>query len=539
MAEEKLIIDVQANDSLTPALEKAKVGVKSFADEAKTQFSKVGQNAAALPKAFDATSVAIDKTEKRATTFADIAGKKFSALGEAAIGIFSADVIARVFGFSSAIGAVSSAAQAAADGIRSVASELVDQLKPALADTEGALAKLKDLQQSLRSKSVTAPLAVAPGFTADIDLSRFSSDPARLGQAVQLVRQANLQIQRDEKRNASRNQPALFGNLGSGATTRTGASAIAAGDIFGQSTLLRLTQDLDKLAASTSRAAVAAQEATRAQTRQADFDKQRTLEAQRQLDRLGFGRREGVGLFAGETPLGGAPFDQAGFDRFQEGRAIRGSRQLDLLRNRNRSGVELFGGLAPEIADNAKEAIAPVAELANQTQRVATFSEQVGFAFADLGKSIQENLGNQAVFGTFNAFSSFFERAIQGQATLRDLGRSFVALGAQILSQQAAFRLIGFLFGGFGFGVGSPTGASQGGFAGFNGGSSGGSGVPLPLMSGGGGGSQVAVSLNVASLDPRNAAEVILAQMPAIQRGLAAAIVSGQSRNLRMAVGSV
>lgn len=538
MAEEKLIIDISTRDSLTPALDKTGSRVKTFSEQAEQQFGKVRSASATIAPSIDKAGESMDKAKTKAFSFADSVTKKFEALGKAAVGIFAADVVAKVFGFSSALDAVNKASQAVADSIRNTAIALADKLKPALADTAGALAKIKELQDSLRGPSFTAPLALTATQTADIDLSQFQGNPAALRRALDLVERANRDVQRTLERQRQQRQGGLFGP---GATTRAGARSIEALDAPIFLTFDRLISDLDKLAASLEKTSASTKAATSEQSKQAEaalFNARRTAEAQRQIARLGFGRAEGVGLFAGETPAIpgagqiGAPgsFEQS----LRASRAARGARALDALRQRNRAGVGLFAGETPEIA----QAVAPATELADQLDRVASFSEQAQTALDELGRSIQSSIGSQAVFGAFNALSSFFERAIQGQATLRDLGRSFVALGAQILSQQAAFRLLSFLFPSFigGGGVGAVTGGggfSRPGFAGSGG------GLPLPLLSGGGGGSQVAVSLNVASLDPRNAAQVILEQMPAIQRGLAAAIVSGQSRNLRMAVGSV
>lgn len=558
MAEEKLIIDVQTKDSLTPALEKAKVGVKSFADEAKAQFGKIGQNVSALPKALDATSAAIERTEKKATSFADIAGKKFSALGKAAVGIFTADVVAKALGFSSALGAINIASEALAGSFSRAVKELLG-FGPAYEQAQRAAVRYEEAVANARAnreKNQISRRETIPGLgSVSFDLSPFLGLPG---------------TQFDAAAEATEAQRRRILELGERFRSVVGAEAR---DEFGTSAASNAAfkaQIKAEFAAASSGIRKAVEDAI---TRQIIADSRAAVGA------LGGGGGGGQGAFVGPIQPGASlnPNIPAGFEfitggggsAFNDTRgarfaAIQAAQQRQQLlaaqaafpsiqafegaagsggRSTPQGSSALLGKLLGLGKSGIEELVSPFSKLTTEIAKAGPFALQLSQSMDELGRSIKSGIGSQVVFGAFNAFSSFFERAIQGQATLRDLGRSFVSLGAQILSQQAAFRLISFLFPSFGFGVGGGgVGAITGGGGGLGGlgfAGAGGGGVPLPLMSGNGGGHQVAVSLNVASIDPRNAAAVILEQMPAIQRGLAAAIVSGQSRNLRMAVGSV
>lgn len=557
MAEEKLIIDIQTRDGLTPALDKAGSEVKSFASEAEASFKKIGQS-------FDATTAStskmssemsnvgdnIDKTKGKALTFASAASDKFRELAKAAVGIFTADIVAKALGFSSAMDAVNRASQAVAENLGAAIKNLVG-LGPAYEQAQRAAVRFEEAVANARSNREKGALSTSQEFSIDarrrtsFDLAPFISLPASQFDAAAVALD-------EQRQRLSSIDDQFRDELNKGGQFRVPDQAL----------LERLSSEFADVQRNIQN------EVERAIARQIAADGQRIQAA---LGSGAFGPEgfpavpDNFQFIAGGGGAGGARGggrSSGGFS-FNDTRArrfalIQAEQQRQQLLAAQASFPSLQGFDGGEFADEARgdrgssallgkllglgasgvEKIAGgVAQLGSEIGKLGKFGVQAESSFYALGRSIEESLGGQVVIGSFNALSSFFERALQGQATLRDLGRSFVALGAQILSQQAAFRLLGLFFGG---------GAAGGGFFGSGGGagavsSSGGDGIasgglPSALTIGGGGGASVGVTLNVASLDPRTAADVILQQMPAIERAISSSIISGQSRALRTAV---
>jgi hypothetical protein len=538
VADEKLIIDVQTRDSLTPALKSADTAIDSFSADAKAAFEnmnksleKIVVNTTKTSGGLDEVGRRVDQTKAKVNSFADVASKKFETLGKAAVGIFTADVLAKTFGFSSAMDAVNKAASAVADTLGRGIKELLG-FGPAYEAATRAAVRFEEAISNARLNREKGNLSTSQEFSIDarrrttFDLSPFIGLPSTQFDAAAVAL--------DEQRKRLRELDDAFrAELNKGGQFRTPD----------QTLLNRLRSEFETVQRnirSNVERAIAAQMIRDAQTTQSLL--------------LGSGPQgpflpEGLSVFGGSPVatgasigaggLGGIGGSSGGAFRFND---TRGARALSLGAARQREQLLVAQSAFPSLLAfvGAPEA-APgiVKDFNDRLQETPTFAQQASQSFDELGRSIRESIGSRVVLGAFDTLSNFFAQAIQGQATLRDLGRAFVALGAQILSQQAAFQLLGFL--GFGLGGGGGNPGQMGGFRTFSGGtagvsSGGGGNIPLPLMSGGGG-RNVAVSLNVTSLDPRNAADVVLSTMPAITRGLAAAIQSGQSRSLRVAVG--
>jgi len=192
-------------------------------------------------------------------------------------------------------------------------------------------------------------------------------------------------------------------------------------------------------------------------------------------------------------------------------------------------------------------------------------------------------LGEMAVGGTFNAFNNFFmnlaDSSMKASDTFKtfalDFVRNLAMMGAQILAFQATVATLKFLGitipagfakggmiqGGMSFAKG---GVIPGGLEGIPSYAGGGvvkgatvaqvgdnkerveavvplpglnRGIPVEFKNGGaGGGVQANVTMNVGSLDPRTAAQVILGASREIEQMIAVSINNGVNRGLRTAV---
>lgn len=271
---------------------------------------------------------------------------------------------------------------------------------------------------------------------------------------------------------------------------------------------------------------------------------------------------------------------------------------------------------AQQLSEIRKEAVALQQSITGEnsfsgafSNRIAELQEQFTNTAAQ-GREFADNLAS----GFNQAFDSLISNLLQGQASLRDFGKTLALIVAQALARifalKAASSVLGFFSGGSGAGDTSPdldagnfpasdTFAARGGvYPGRMLGSStptnemaskfrsigaalkagnpvksyamGGIATrPQVAVFGEGGGAEafvplpgpnrgipvefrkpmgipkaeaeprttsVNVTLNVGSLDPRTAADVVLAQMPAIQSAIASAINKGQDRALLGAV---
>jgi hypothetical protein len=198
-----------------------------------------------------------------------------------------------------------------------------------------------------------------------------------------------------------------------------------------------------------------------------------------------------------------------------------------------------------------------VQNAATEMQKLVQFSSGAKSALAEMNKTLESGLGGQAVRGTFDSFHSFWMSAItdirNADEAVKNLGRSLLA----VIANQAATRLAA---GATNFIFGSILPQANGGVwrGGINSFASGGvaygpqlamigdnksrteaivpmpDGRSIPVEMRGSGGGTVNLTLNVASLDPRSAADVVLAQSRKIQDMIAAAL--SQNMGLRSAV---
>ncbi len=551
MADEKLIIDVSVRDELTPALQKADKAVGNFATTAKAGFDRVDDSASKLSAGVSNAGASIDATKKKAIDFADAARQKFEALGKAAIGIFAADVLAKALGFSSALDAISKASEVVAGSISSAAKEVLglgaayeQAQRAALRFDEAVIRARENREKGQVSKSLSFQSASGAKQGVNLDLSPFLSLPGDQFDAAAL---AFAQVEAELTAVGNQINNAL-----------NAAQPLGQFDISDPQKLSELQSQFNAIVSQIDRRVIDAVNAA--------------ARSSAQKAALSVGQ-----VFGPEAP---AAFDIPRGFQFIEPRFSAGSEQFgppspeafNLPSNfqfipggggSSRGSGSTFSAefnaanarrraVAGRVAQNRRRdqsQFLPLefTEAVQQTQQIASFAEQAAQSFDNLGNAIRSSIGDQVVLGSFNALSNFFAQAIQGQATLRDLGRSFVQLGAQILAQQAALRVLGF----FGFG-GAAAGAGVGA-AGSAGVAAGGAAGSISLGSGGfstlgiqGGGQSFAasrgagiqVSLSVTSLDPRGAADVVLSQMPVIQRALASSISNGSSRALRVAVGN-
>ncbi len=542
MADEKLIIDVSVRDELTPALQKADKAVGNFATTAKAGFDKVDDSASKLSASVSNAGAGFEAASKKAASFADAARQKFEALGKAAIGIFAADVAAKVFGFSSALDVVSQAADAAANAIREFtgAAEFERQLEAqnrvlkANADAWDALRTARDAA----AEAARGPGLQLPGVggfggqfisTAGLAPSDVQAVADR-AQGLQEVFRTALAARDSATFNANQNTVAGITAIDQALNEFDAKISASVSEVVSFAESLRA-----------SRAAIEAEEKARREQERASRELQRDARSFRGSEQFGPPAPEFFDIPRGfefiPSGSGGSSSSRGSGSTF--------SAEFNAANARRRA-------VAGRVAQNRRRdqsQFLPLefTEAVQQTQQIASFAEQAAQSFDNLGNAIRSSIGDQVVLGSFNALSNFFAQAIQGQATLRDLGRSFVQLGAQILAQQAALRVLGF----FGFG-GAAAGAGVGA-AGGAGVAAGGAAGSISLGSGGfsalgiqGGGQSFAasrgagiqVSLSVTSLDPRGAADVVLSQMPVIQRALASSISNGSSRALRVAVGN-
>ncbi len=545
MADEKLIIDVSVRDELTPALQKADKAVGNFATTAKAGFDRVDDSASKLSAGVSNAGASIDATKKKAIDFADVAQKKFEALGKAAIGIFAADVVAKVAGFSSALDLVSKAAEAAAEalrdalGITAYEEKLIREqevLKQTAAGWDALRRAREAAEQASRGPGIDIPALRLGTGSLTIPQNFISTQGLSPDQEAQVIGRADSLRVLVEALAAEGRQRLSFTK-----DPRTGAVSRAEDPVA-------VTDDLRNRLQSAAREV----EIFAENLRFSNYIAEREAEIQRGIQQQALQR-----LRTGEQFGPPAPefFEiPRGFEFIPSGSGGSGSSRgsgstFSAEFNAANARRRAVAGRVAQNRRREQSQFLPLefTEAVQQTQQIASFAEQAAQSFDNLGNAIRSSIGDQVVLGSFNALSNFFAQAIQGQATLRDLGRSFVQLGAQILAQQAALRVLGF----FGFG-GAAAGAGVGA-AGGAGVAAGGAAGSISLGSGGfstlgiqGGGQSFAasrgagiqVSLSVTSLDPRGAADVVLSQMPVIQRALASSISNGSSRALRVAVGN-
>lgn len=208
-----------------------------------------------------------------------------------------------------------------------------------------------------------------------------------------------------------------------------------------------------------------------------------------------------------------------------------------------------------------------------QQARESTF----GFGFGEVLNNLKEIdrfLGAQIAGGAFEGLRSLFGDVATGAKSaseaIKEFGRNFVAMIADIFAQKAAAGLLTGLFNGTfldgaqelakggvmqGQRIGSlPVKAYSGGgiadspqVAIYGEGSAGQFGeafvplsgnrrIPVEMRGGGGGGPVLNATFQVNSLDPTTAANVIMSNMDLIGRGITSMLQSGQDRALRTAV---
>lgn len=215
--------------------------------------------------------------------------------------------------------------------------------------------------------------------------------------------------------------------------------------------------------------------------------------------------------------------------------------------------------------------------IVKRTQEDFTFGLKagVGDVLTDL-KDLNRVLGQELAGGTFDAFRGLFRDVASGAKSasdaIKDLGKNFLGLISDIFAQIAAKQIVSGIFGGFGLDLNTLLGLEKGGVVGgnllgslpikqyahggiadspqlavFGEGKAGQFGeafvplggnrrIPVEFKGGGSGGDSFQITLNVGSLDPRTAAQVIMANMDTIADGVASSLQTGRKRGLVSAV---
>ncbi len=588
---EQLVIDVSARDALTAHIEKMTGAIESFGDTAKKQIDATNKVLVKLPDAVAKTGDEVEKTEKKVVSFADVATKKFAALGKAAVGIFAADLAAKVLGFGSALEVVRDVADALAKSIRGIfmndRTDFLRQLGMATVQAESlatALDKIKaaDLAQrrEYRIQGVAGPIL---DERASVSLAKSGLSDVGFEAALRSLGQIQAQYQALETQiaDAAANWSRSYDeNLvivrGLQAEQQTLLSKvptfieeiIAADDKLRESRIesaraSEIVLDLRKrereegakslkqfeaeIAAqlrANSYAGIAGGRGARVTAAAAG----RAYEAQRRTTLLG--DRFGVPSFTQETlpegtPSGRSPFGVSSFTRDFAGG----------LSGLIEKGV---GGLV-----NLTDQFIAAAKAKGEFDR--SFKGGAALTFAQMKEDIDASLGSQAVMGAFNGLRGFFSDVVtgakSGSEAIADFGRSIVSLGADILAQKFALQVLGV------FGISAPgTQFAKGGVV--RGGinapgvpsyASGGvaygpqlamigdnraqteavvpmpDGRSIPVQMRGGGGNSVQINLNVSAIDGPGAASAVARMMPEIEGRIMAAL-SGGNRGLQMAV---
>lgn len=236
--------------------------------------------------------------------------------------------------------------------------------------------------------------------------------------------------------------------------------------------------------------------------------------------------------------------------------------------------AEAFANLADEIerARVESDLLRRAAEKRTQNDFLFGFKAGIGDVLGDL-KNLNRFLGQQFAGGSFDALRTLFRDvatdAKKGSEAVKEFGRNFLTMIVDVFAQLASKQIVGGLLGGFGIDLDSLFGGSfeKGGimpgvrlatlpirqYAGggiadspqvaiYGEGKAsqfgeafvplgGNRRIPVEMRGGGMGATNVELTLNVGSLDPRGATEIIMGSMDAIVSGVAKAVQLGKNRN--------
>jgi len=569
-AQESLVIDVSATDALTPKLEEMRDATKELGTEAKKSLGQFGTET-------EKAGARAEKGLKRAGDASDVVARKFKTLAKAAVGIFAADIGARVLGFSSALDAINKGADRAARSIQAfLAGATVEEFERRARAAQHLGDILAEIAKEREAGIFRLDVRGSETLDRDVNIRRYIGDPAAFRAAAEQIAQAQERINRITGR----------GVLGTGLFPRG----------LSPEQTRAIVEEQRKLSAAIEQAAESAKRQEAATRAAADAQKDFNAQAKRNVEltqQTASARRAGnflspialmyaeigaqaavaleqmqrviavasaataarVGLFG--FPRAGLPGSPVGRSEAETDAANRE------FRSRVRSGQAQGGAgyFTPAI-------LAGMKATAIEAKRLTTFAGQAQVAFRDLSQSIQQNFAAEVVGVGFESFRGFFRDVITGAKSAKEAFRDFalnvVSGMADIFAQQLALRAVSGIFGGFGI----PLGQARGGYAagGYNLDSYAAGGVvsgPRPVMLGdnpsrreavvplpgagrsipvefvgerGGSRAQaVTINLAVTSLDPRGAADVVLSAMPQIQRALVGAL-GGTDRSLISAV---
>lgn len=530
VAQEQLLIDVVVDDKLTPAMREMSAETKKFGQDVKASAGRATES--------------LKKTSEISTTLA----AKFRALSKAAVGIFTADLAARVFGFRSALEALSQASDHVAQGFQA----LLAGVSTAELDRRARGVKaITDAMADLAARESFGKFTIGgQGLRRQFDLSRYAAEGADVYQATVDV--------------LARYQRMIDG--------------LTANNLFGvatESDRERIQQLFDSAPALIDAAAQSARSAKRDALALAEAAES-AAEAQERWNSAAKGGGAVAALQIRIASQIGARIVGLTGQRFAAGIGL-GPPSIAMRLRREHGELAPTGGVLRRQAGGAEGTAAFGAQAmlvgirvaALEVQRMTTFVGQAQAAFGALSKTIRQGLAANVVGVAFDSFRGFFRDVITGakdaKAAFRDFALNVVAGMADIFAQQLALRAVSGVSAAFGFPL---TAQAHGGYA--RGGyrldsyaaggvvrgprpvmlgdnasrheavvplPGAGRAIPVEFVGGGGRAQNVVVQLSVTSLDPRGAADVVLSAMPQIQRALVGAL-GGTDRALISAVRS-
>lgn len=546
VAQESLVIEASVDDQVTPALKKTEAEVKTFANEARRGFEVADRSATKFGASTDALT------------------NKLRSVGKAALGIVAIDFGAKLFGFSGALDVVRKSSDALAESIRDLVTgqsglkglTYFDRMTASANEAAAALARVR--------KEQTEGIFLIGNRPVGLGAIESEGTPGQLARALEAITKAQRDFEAQVK--ASSGVRGYFRSLTGDAPSEQ--SIANAQQQRARQVLDEIKREIDASTRSGNafNAMVTERVALRQRELQLMRDEQDVLDGLAENYTLfetkraqafkaaadaANARRADLGFrpgFAGTAAIGQSflAAQQAARQAYLSSPEYAYS--LKEMREASGSGGtggvfgELLQGGFVKIGEGLKRMRVELAATAREAQ---TFGAGMRSGFEELREFTSPSaLGNRFVIDSFQNFRGFFNDLANGaksfKEAIRDLARNFVASLADMIAQMLAFRAVAWMFGSF---FGAPAAAASTSFPANTGANAPGgfSGAGLLMSSGGGGGGNrtVNVTLNVGSLDPRNAAAVILENMPAINQAIQGAIVHGTSRGLRLAVGSV
>lgn len=460
VANEAIVIEVTATDTLSPKLKQDEKAVDQFANKAKQSFDKAGSAAKKMGEA------------------SELVTRRLASLGKAAAGIFTADVLAKVLGFGGAMDLVRKASDAFSTSIRDSIPGLAEWQDRIRLGEEKVL-KLRDALKRLRDEQNADVQTFGVGDykfsfnAATLGSSRAPGSP--LDQALTIANRAQTELERLNRKRVGIEDSKALG---------TPAYKEVLQD-------MRLTVNLAESQIQSLKLEAAASTSAYEAHKRYNDELQRGNNI-RSASRDGIGLlgiaanglargAQGVGRFLGRVGTGGLDalglpsnyaMQQSGgtglLGVFGPAAMRAGLDKLDLFARAGTGGRRAIGALDDQYRiDNARGGtgvIGPaVSALVSGVQALGsamvstaasarTFGSQVSSAFEQITHSVKESLGAEVVYASFNSLRGFFNDivtgAVKGGEALRRFGQSVVSAGADILSQRLALNVMGF----FGFG---------------------------------------------------------------------------------------